>query len=170
MGPHPFFEWFGHWKTSLHYKLALQWYEHNNPNVPLAHPNVVTLAGALYTFWVDRYTKQFPGARGSIEAEDDNEALKLLNPKMPQPIEVPPYEEFDDDNLFQELLVIHSRAFRSFGVAKALVYETSKRYAELRKSKVWTLRYTPLFPRIYLCQLSGSAIQELNYGWLVSKD
>ena len=58
--PHPLLKWFQDWKTSRDSKLGLQWHEHNNPNVPLAHRNTLPLARALHKFWMDRYNRQFP--------------------------------------------------------------------------------------------------------------
>jgi len=126
--PHPLREWFQDWNVSRHFKIALQWQDHDHPDIQLSHPNAKDLACALHTYWVERFNRQFP-KRGL--GEDDGGVLELLNFKMPKPIEVPPYEEPEDENLFRELVVIHARALHTFEPTKGLVLGMSKRYADL---------------------------------------
>jgi len=130
--PHPLHEWFQDWNTSRHFKEGLKWHEHDLSGIPLAYPNMRGLARTLHKYWLDRYMKQFPGEAGdATKTGDDDGVLELLNPKMSKPIEIPPYEEPEDENLFRELVVIHARALHSFGPTEGLVARMSKGYRDL---------------------------------------
>ena len=130
MDPHPLLEWFQGWNISHHFKL--EWHDHDRPDVPLAHPNTKALARALHKFWVDRYMKQFPRLDEDVETvEDDGGVLQLLKPKMSKPIEVPPYEEPEDEDQFRELVVIHSKVLHRMELTKGVVAEMSKKYMNL---------------------------------------
>ena len=105
--PHPLPEWFQGWKSSRAAKKDLEWREHDDPNIPLVHPNAKTLASALHKYWLDRYMKQFPHQpkkkdRPGLLAGAFNIAVSTT--------ENPPYEEPEDDRVFQELLVEHEDA------------------------------------------------------------
>jgi len=65
--PHPLSMWFRGWETSYNAKFALQWREHDNPGVPLVHPNTKPLAQALHSYWMDRYRKQLWGGLEGAE-------------------------------------------------------------------------------------------------------
>jgi len=130
--PHPLREWFQDWNVSRHFKIALQWRDYDSPGVQLSHPNTKNLARTLHKYWLDRYIKQFPGGtEDAAKTEDDGGVLKLLKPEMSKPIEVPPYEEPKDENLFRELVVIHARVLHTFEPTEGLVLGMSKRYADL---------------------------------------
>ena len=132
MNPHPLRKWFEDWESSRDAKIALQWRGHMRSDIPLVHPNTRGLACALHKYWVDRYIKQFPGEAGDAGiAEDDDEVLQMLNPKMSKPIEIPPYEEPEDENLFRELVVIHARALRSLKMTEGIIAGMSRRYKDL---------------------------------------
>ena len=132
--PHPLYKWFTHWHDCRDAKLGLQLREYDYPGVRLAYPNTKALARDLYKFWVDRYHKQFPEARDT-EIQEDDAIMQILKPTMSRPIEIPPYEEPEDENLFRELVVINGKMLRGFEPTKELIAEMSRRYNELD----WTL-------------------------------
>ena len=129
--PHPLREWFQDWKISRHFKLALQWHDHDVAGAPLAHPNTRELACALHKYWLDRYMSQFPGGAKSARGFGDVELMQVLNPKMSQSIAVPLYEEPEDENLFRELVVIHAGALRDLKLTEGLITGMGKRYNSL---------------------------------------
>jgi hypothetical protein len=130
--PHPLHKWFEDWKSSLDAKRGLKWRHYDHPNAQMAHPNTKNLARTLHKYWLDQHIKQFlGGAEDTAKAQDDGGVLKLLNPEMSKPIEFPPYEEPEDENLFRELVVIHARLLHTFGLTEGLILGMSKRYAKL---------------------------------------
>jgi len=118
-----------YWDTSRDSKSGLRWHKHENPDVPLVHPNTKPLARALHEFWVDRYTAQLRGGLGAKPAEDD-QFRRDLGLETPNPTENPPYEEPEDEKLFRELLLVHSRNIPSSKVTEGVVdvVEMSRAY------------------------------------------
>ena len=96
LDPHPLHEWFQDCKVSRYAKIALQWHEHNKSNIPLVHRNAKTLAFALHEYWADRYLKQF------------QRPCKAA----------PPYQEPDDDRVFEDVLSIHDSPLASAPLEK----------------------------------------------------
>ena len=129
--PHPLREWFQDWKISRHFKLALQWHDHDVAGVPLAHPNTRELACALHKYWLDRYMSQFPGGAKSTRRFETGGSMQILNPKMTRPVEFPPYEEPEDENLFRELVVMHDGILDDFRPIEGFVTGMSIRYNDL---------------------------------------
>lgn len=64
----------------------------------------------------------------------DEEVVQLLNSKMSQPIEVPPYEEPEDEDLFRELVVIYARVLHHFKGPEGVVTEMSRRYNDIGRA------------------------------------
>ena len=149
--PHPLLRWFGDWEVSLDAKKGLNWHR-NIVEIPPAHPNTKDLACALHEYWMDRFTRQFPNPHkkdrprplagapdtekfpGGVEDAKTSQAeeiMRVLNPTMTQPLEVPPYEEPEDENLFRELVVIHARELANFEPTEGLVTEMGVRYNSL---------------------------------------
>lgn len=130
--PHPLYKWFRSWKTSHNAKFALQWREHDNPGVPLVHPNTKPLAQALRSYWVDRYRKQLWGGWREPSCEMPEavvELVRMLNVEVLEPIEIPPYEELEDEHQFRKLVAIQVRWSR--GVTKEVVRGMAKAYLGL---------------------------------------
>jgi len=108
--PHPLYRWFQDLNTSRNSKFGLhdQWHEHNNPDVPLVHKNTVALARILHKFWLDRYSQQFARKIMGVEMVERKGGLRqMLGLESLKPVEIRPYEEPEDENLFRELLSIH---------------------------------------------------------------
>jgi len=85
--PHPLREWFQDWNVSRHFKIALQWREHNHPDIPLVHSNAKALARTLHKYWVDRYNRQFPEATVNTSPSRIGQKLGRI---ITDPTEVPP--------------------------------------------------------------------------------
>lgn len=96
--------WFADWEGSRTARFARRWHDHDITGAPLAHPNVRWLARALHRYWVDRYTRrfQYPSERNCHPSV----LVKIFNIED-STTEDPPYEELDDDRVFQEILVKH---------------------------------------------------------------
>jgi len=106
MDPHPLHKWFEDWKSSRDAKIALQWREHNRPDIPLVHPNAKALARALHKYWVDQYNRRFPEA---IVSAGPSRIGQKLGRIITDPTEAPPYEEKDDDTVFENLVILHDQ-------------------------------------------------------------
>jgi serine/threonine protein kinase len=108
--PHPLNEWFQGWKISRDAKKGLEWRDHKTDGVPLVHPKARTLASALHRYWADRYARQFPHPY-----KDDGEPSSIATAFdiMDSTKKDPPYEEPEDDRVFQELLVRHEKALHA---------------------------------------------------------
>ena len=104
--PHPLLEWFQNWKTSLQFKKGLEWRDRDIAGVPLAYPNTRQLARALHKYWVDRYIRQLPH---SPDMMDGPQPLARIFDIADSTTEDPPYEELEDDRVFQEILAKHER-------------------------------------------------------------
>ena len=112
MTPHPLDEWFGGWRS---FRDA----DRRNRR----HPNAKSLARAPHRYWLGQHTKRFPGGAEEAERSVDEEVMQLLNSKMSQQIEVPPYEEPEDEDLFRELVVIHARLLHRLKGPEGVVTE-----------------------------------------------
>ena len=110
--PHPLREWFEDWKTSLRFKIVLEWRDHDTAGVRLVHPNTRELARALHEYWVDRYNRQLPPVF-SKETVDPSPLEQELGRTFADSTEDPPPEEKDDDTVFGDLVYLYSRAFGS---------------------------------------------------------
>ena len=106
--PHPLRRWFEDWEISRNAKFALAWHDSDISGISLAYPNTRQLACTLHKYWVDRYTRQFPHPY----KEDDVPSLiaEILGIAVSKTEDPPPYEEPEDDRVFQEVLVKHERA------------------------------------------------------------
>jgi len=130
--PHPLLKWFQSWDTSLDAKKGLEWHRLDLSGVPPAYPNAMDLARNLHKYWMDRYNKQFPEIGGANRGEEEEaKIMEMFNPKLSRPIEIPPYEEPEEENLLGELLVIHARSLGWFEPTKELVTGIGGRYKEL---------------------------------------
>ena len=131
--PHPLLKWFQDWESSRNAKFALQWREHDDPKVHLVHHNTIPLARALHKFWLDRYNEQFPTwARDAETAERGRAFEQVLGLKEEITVEIPPYEEPEDEALFRRLLVTHGEALGpSLKTAGGVAMEMSKVYTDL---------------------------------------
>jgi len=127
--PHPLPGWFKDRKRSFYSKSTIRWRDHDNPDIPLAHPNVKDLAYDLHKYWADQYERQFQDTRESPEAE---EVRKMFN--LPPRIKIPPWEEPENENLFRELVVIHGRNLGPFELTKKLLIEMCRRYLQLDRT------------------------------------
>lgn len=114
MDPHPLAEWLQGQRISLHFKLGLQWSEYKNPKSLPAYPNTKPLAKALHKFWVNQYNTRHSG---EAEGMDDDRTL--------------PYKEPNDEEVFQELIRIHSKVLQSLEKTKGVVVRLEKGYEDL---------------------------------------
>ena len=109
--PHPLPKWFQDCRSSLESKLAFLWRDDSDPDFSLVHPNTRSLALALHKFWLDRYRAQFPEQAEPAETmESDRGFLQRLGYEEGTTVEMPPYEEPEDEDLFRRLLITHIRA------------------------------------------------------------
>ena len=92
--------------------------------------NAMDLAHDLHQYWLDRFNKQLPD--GGAKKPKKGEAVELLKHELSwQPIEIPPYEEPEDEYLFRDLVVIHDNNLGWFEPTENLVVEMIRRYNEL---------------------------------------
>jgi hypothetical protein len=130
--PHPLQKWFTDWRNSREAKLAFQWHEHDNPDIPLVYPDAKILASALHKYWVDRYNRQFPHPYKDDDLPHQDDLTSLIGGTSDianSTTEHPHYEEAEDDGVFLELLLKHGKALRIArleGVRDCLVEMTSK--------------------------------------------
>ena len=91
--PHPLRWWFEDWETSRNAKIAFQWRHHDQPNIPLVHSNVKTLAFTLHGYWVDQYDKLFPSPYEGV-LRPNPRLWQLFGREAPNlPKAPPPYQE-----------------------------------------------------------------------------
>ena len=126
--PHPLIEWFQNWKISRDAKKGLEWRDDDVAGVPLTYPNTRELACTLHKYWLDLYRSQFLGGAKSTRKFGTGRIMQILNPKMTRPVEFPPYEEPEDENLFRELVVMHDVILDDFKPIEGFVTEMSIRY------------------------------------------
>ena len=99
--PHPLREWFQDCNVSRHFKIALQWQDHDHPDIRLSYPGAKELAYALHTYWVDRFNHQFP----KRDLGPGPRMRKLFGRKTSDQPEAPlPYQEPEDDAVFEDVL------------------------------------------------------------------
>ena len=107
--PHPLQEWFQGWKTSLNFKKGLDWHC-DIAEIPPAHPNTKDLGWALHTYWMDRFTRQFPSSKDRPRRVGPG-PWKIGGQQAGRTIvasaSAPPYEEKDDDTVFMDLAILH---------------------------------------------------------------
>jgi len=104
--PHPLRRWFTDWESSRDAKKALEWHDDDTVEATLAHLNTRKLARALHKYWLDRYKRQFPDP-----PEDDapDRMAGLFDIDAAVSMTEGPYEEPEDDRVFQEILVRFDR-------------------------------------------------------------
>jgi len=113
LDPHPLHQWFQDWKTSRSFKLSLQWDDHDNPNIPLVHPNAKPLAQTLYKYWLERYTRQFPLPSGAEVPSLVAKIFEVADIMAEDPRYGLHYEEPEDGRIFLDLLIKHDKVFRA---------------------------------------------------------
>ena len=106
--PHPLPKWFQDCRSSLESKLGFLWRDDSDPDISLVHSNTRSLALAFHKFWLDRYSAQFPqGAEPAETTENDRKRLQVLRREERITVEMPPYQEPENEDLFLDLLATH---------------------------------------------------------------
>ena len=94
-----------------------------------------TLAFTLHGYWVDRYAKYFPPPYEGV-LRPGSQLWQLFGREAPNPPKAPPpYQEPDDDMVFEEVVIIHYMALASAPLEEVRVdlLETLKKYMRIKR-------------------------------------
>ena len=94
-----------------------------------------TLPSALHGCWVDQYAKQFPPLYEEV-LPPESQLWQLFGREAPNPPKAPPpYQEPDDDMVFEEVVIIHYMALASAPLEEVRVdlLEMLKKYVRIKR-------------------------------------
>ena len=119
--------WLGGRKVSREARIGFGWIHHDYRDVPLAYPNARDVASNLHRHWLNRYNSQFlrvDKTAARVAAE------QLVFSKQVTTWCTTPYEELEDDDVFQQ--VVGENMIGLWGLeAYETVTEMNKRYKDI---------------------------------------
>jgi len=132
VNPHPLRKWFEDWRSSRVAKIALQWHDYDHLDAKLSYPNAKELACALHTFWMKRFNQQFP----KCDLGPGPRIRQLFGRETPDaPRAPPPYQEPDDDMVFEDALAVHELSLGSMPLKEfgELLFKMAERFQRVNQ-------------------------------------